>query len=222
MSRFRHEIVHLQAHIRTLRLSAAALALLALLLGLGWWSAPRDLTIHIPPDLRSGSTRRWWDVPPENVYAFAFYIWQQLQRWPSDGEADYPRNLKTLSAYLTPACQAFLEQDYQRRRANGELRLRVRGVYEIPGRGYGEDPARRVRVISARDWIVTLDLTADEYYSSEQIKRALVRYQLKVVRLDQDPEHNPFGLALDCYAQPPQRIDPHPDPTPAQEPGAAT
>lgn len=222
MSRFRHEIVHLQAHIRTLRLAAGALALLALLLGLGWWSAPRDLTIHIPPDLRSGSTRRWWDVPPENVYAFAFYIWQQLQRWPSDGEADYPRNLKTLSAYLTPACQAFLEQDYQRRRANGELRLRVRGVYEIPGRGYGEDPARRVRVISARDWIVTLDLTADEYYSSEQIKRALVRYQLKVVRLDQDPEHNPFGLALDCYAQPPQRIDPHPDPMPAQEPGAAT
>jgi integrating conjugative element protein (TIGR03746 family) len=222
MSRFRHEIVHLQAHIRTLRLAAGALALLALLLGLGWWSAPRDLTIHIPPDLRSGSTRRWWDVPPENVYAFAFYIWQQLQRWPSDGEADYPRNLKTLSAYLTPACQAFLEQDYQRRRANGELRLRVRGAYEIPGRGYGEDPARRVRVISPRDWIVTLDLTADEYYSSEQIKRALVRYQLKVVRLDQDPEHNPFGLALDCYAQPPQRIDPHPDPTPAQESGAAT
>lgn len=222
MSRFRHEIVHLQAHIRTLRLAAGALALLALLLGLGWWSAPRDLTIHIPPDLRSGSTRRWWDVPPENVYAFAFYIWQQLQRWPSDGEADYPRNLKTLSAYLTPACQAFLEQDYQRRRANGELRLRVRGVYEIPGRGYGEDPARRVRVISPRDWIVTLDLTADEYYSSEQIKRALVRYQLKVVRLDQDPEHNPFGLALDCYAQPLQRIDPHPDPTPAQAPGAAT
>lgn len=222
MSRFRHEIVHLQAHIRTLRMTTGALALLALLLGLGWWSAPRDLTIHIPPDLRSGSTRRWWDVPPENVYAFAFYIWQQLQRWPSDGEADYPRNLKTLSAYLTPACQAFLEQDYQRRRANGELRLRVRGVYEIPGRGYGEDPARRVRVISASDWIVTLDLTADEYYSSEQIKRALVRYQLKVVRLDQDPEHNPFGLALDCYAQPPQRIAPHPDPTPAQAPGAAT
>ncbi|WP_145156062.1 PFL_4703 family integrating conjugative element protein [Pseudomonas oryzihabitans] len=222
MSRFRHEIVHLQAHIRTLRLAAGALALLALLLGLGWWSAPRDLTIHIPPDLRSGSTRRWWDVPPENVYAFAFYIWQQLQRWPSDGEADYPRNLETLSAYLTPACQAFLEQDYQRRRANGELRLRVRGVYEIPGRGYGEDPARRVRVISPRDWIVTLDLTADEYYSSERIKRALVRYQLKVLRLDQDPEHNPFGLALDCYAQPPQRIDPHPDPTPAQAPGAAT
>ncbi|WP_158890271.1 MULTISPECIES: PFL_4703 family integrating conjugative element protein [unclassified Pseudomonas] len=222
MSRFRHEIVHLQAHIRTLRLAAGALALLALLLGLGWWSAPRDLTIHIPPDLRSGSTRSWWDVPPENVYAFAFYIWQQLQRWPSDGEADYQRNLKTLSAYLTPACQAFLEQDYQRRRANGELRLRVRGVYEIPGRGYGEDPARRVKVISARDWIVTLDLTADEYYSSEQIKRALVRYQLKVVRLDQDPEHNPFGLALDCYAQPPQRIDIHPDLMPAQAPGAAT
>ncbi|MCB2069980.1 MAG: DUF2895 family protein, partial [Ottowia sp.] len=33
------------------------------------------------------------------------------------------------------------------------------------------------------------------------------RYALKVVRMDIDPEHNPFGLALDCYATGPQRIE---------------
>src|SRR3546814_5326480 len=58
-------------------------------------------------------------------------------------------------------------------------------------------PYSRVKVVSDRDWIVTLDVSADEYYSSEQVKRALVRYPIKVVRLDIDPEHNPFGPALD-------------------------
>ena len=206
MSRFKNEVLHLRAHVKTLRLCAVALFTVALLLGAGWWHAPADLTIHVPPDLRSGSTRKWWDVPPESVYTFAFYIWQQIQRWPTNGEEDYPRNLTALADYLTPGCRAFLQQDDTYRRNNGELRKRVRGIYEIPGRGYGDDPALRVHVVSARDWIVTLDVSADEFLDGEQIKRALVRYRLKVVRRDVDPEHNPFGLALDCYASPPERI----------------
>jgi integrating conjugative element protein (TIGR03746 family) len=206
MSRFKNEVTHLQSHIKTLRLAGVALLGVALVMGAGWWSAPRDLTIHVPPDLRSGSTRKWWEVPPESVYTFAFYDFQQLNRWPTDGETDYPRNLRALSAYLTPACRSYLQSDYESRRNTGELRQRVRGVYEIPGRGYGDNPTERVRVVSDRDWLVTLDLSADEYYGSEQVKRALVRYPIKVVRADLDPAHNPFGLALDCYAQPPQRI----------------
>lgn len=206
MSRFRNEITHLQAHIKTLQLGAGALCALTLVMGVGWWNAPRSLTIHVPPDLRSGSTRPWWEVPPESVYAFTFYVWQQLQRWPTNGDEDYPRNLHTLSNYFTPACKAFLRQDYEYRRSAGELRRRVRGIYEIPGRGYGENPTLRVRTISDRDWVVTLDVTADEYYASEQVKRALVRYPLKVVRMDVDPQRNPFGLGIDCYEGAPQRI----------------
>lgn len=206
MSRFKNEVVHLQAHIKTLRLGTVALFTLTLVLGFGWWSAPRDLTIHVPPDLRSGSVRKWWDVPPESVYAFTFYIFQQLNRWPTNGEQDYARNIHALSPYLTPACQAFLRLDYEQRRNAGELRQRVRGIYEIPGRGFGDDPTARVRVVSQRDWVVTLDVSADEYLGPEQVKRALVRYPLKVVRLDMDPERNPFGLALDCYSGTPQRI----------------
>src|SRR3989344_2312825 len=52
MSRFKIEIARLQAHIKTLRLGVGALVAVALLMGGGWWSAPRDLTIHVPPDLR--------------------------------------------------------------------------------------------------------------------------------------------------------------------------
>lgn len=208
MSQFKNEVVNLQAHVRTLRIGTAALVLIALMLGFGWWQAPRDLTIHIPPDLRAGSSRPWWLVPPESVYAFTFYIFQQLNRWPTDGEVDYLRNVQALSAYLTPGCQAFLQQDYESRRSSGELRQRVRGLYEIPGRGYGENPSARVKTISNQDWVVTLDLSVDEYYGTEQVKRALVRYPIKVLRLDIDAEHNPFGLALDCYDGAPQRLSP--------------
>jgi len=206
MSRFKNEVAHLQSHVATLRASASALAVLALVFAFGWWSAPRNLTIHVPPDLRSGSVRKWWDVPPESVYAFTFYVFQALNRWPTNGEEDYARNIRALSAYLTPACKTFMEHDFAFRRDNGELRQRVRGIYEIPGRGYGDDPAARVHAVSNRDWLVTLDLTADEYYGAEQVKRALVRYPIKVVRLDADPTKNPFGLALDCYSSPPLRI----------------
>ena len=207
MSRFRNEIAHLQAHVKTLQWSAGALFAVALLLGVGWLHAPRDLTIHVPPDLRSGSVRKWWEVPPESVYAFTLYIFQQINRWPTNGEEDYPRNIHALSAYLTPTCKAYFERDFQTRRDGGELRQRVRGVYEIPGRGYGDNPAARVKAISDRDWLVTLDVTADEYYGAEQVKRALVRYPIEVVRLDIDAEKNPFGLALNCYSGVPQRIE---------------
>ena len=39
MSRFKNEVAHLQAHVKTLRLGAGALFVVAPLLGLGWWSA---------------------------------------------------------------------------------------------------------------------------------------------------------------------------------------
>lgn len=221
MSRFKNEVSHLQAHVKTLRIGSGALFLLAAVMGLGWWNAPRDLTIHVPPDLRSGSVRKWWQVPPESVYAFSFYIFQQLNRWPTNGEEDYPRNIRALTAYLTPACKTFLEQDFAARRGSGELHQRVRGIYEIPGRGYGDAPLSRVKSVSDRDWLVTLDVTADEYYGSEQVKRAFVRYPLKVLRMDVNPEKNPFGLALDCYSSPPQRIDTPPPAPPKGRAGQA-
>lgn len=208
MSRFMNEVTHLQSHVRTLRLATGALFVLGLVLAFGWWRAPHDLVVHVPPDLRSGSVRKWWDVPAESVYAFTFYIFQQLNRWPKNGEDDYARNIRALAAYLTPACKSFLESDFAFRRDNGELRQRVRGVYEIPGHGYADDATARVKALSNNDWVVTLDISADEYYGGEMVKRALLRYPIKVARMDVDPERNPFGLALDCYASPPQRILP--------------
>ena len=71
--------------------------------------------------------------------------------------------------------------------------------------------------------LVTLDVSTDEYHGGEQVKRATVRYPLKVVRQDVDPQRNPFGLALDCYAGAPQRIEAPPlEQSPAATPSGGT
>ncbi|MBI6549749.1 PFL_4703 family integrating conjugative element protein [Xenorhabdus lircayensis] len=209
MSRFRHALKNRDQHILTLRLACGVLVLVLLITLTGWMTAPRNLTIHNPPDLRSGSTRAWWEVPAPSVYSFAFYIFQQLNAWPKNGAQDYPAKIVALSPYLTPTCQDFLREDAKTRADSGELLDRVRVVYEIPGRGY---ETNSVTVHNQDNWRVRLDLVADEYYHAESVKRALVRYPLKVVRWEGDAERNPFGLALDCYDGMPQRLEAMPPP----------
>ncbi|MHC6755426.1 PFL_4703 family integrating conjugative element protein [Yersinia ruckeri] len=204
MSKYRSAVHARDFHISTLRWGCCVLLFLLLMALTGWMLSPRNLTIHNPPDLRSGSTRAWWEVSPPTVYSFAFYIFQQLNSWPKDGNTDYPYRISTLSAYLTPTCEEWLNKDARQRKSAGELRERVRGISEVPGRGYKDDS---VTVVSRDSWIVRLDLVADEYYHTEPVKRALVRYPLKIVRWEQNPETNPFGLALDCYADIPQRLE---------------
>ncbi|EAB4413183.1 TIGR03746 family integrating conjugative element protein [Salmonella enterica] len=204
MSAFKHALAARDAHIRTLHIALVALFLLASGMGFGWYSAPRQLTVYLPPDLRAASQRPWWEVPPATVYAFAFSVFQQINRWPTNGEADYPRNLSALRAYLTPGCYSQIDREFRQRLQNGELRDRVRGVYEIPGRGFSD---KRVQILDRDNWIVTLDLTVDEYFHSEPVKRAMVRYPIKVLRYNIDQQKNPWGLALDCFSSPPQKLE---------------
>ncbi|MDC9591569.1 TIGR03746 family integrating conjugative element protein [Xenorhabdus sp. XENO-10] len=204
MSRLRHAVKNRDQHILTLRIACGILVGVLLMSLLGWMASPRNLTIHNPPDLRSGSTRPWWEVPAPSVYSFAFYIFQQLNAWPKNGAQDYPTKIYALSPYLTPACQDFWREDAKSRADSGELLDRVRVVYEIPGRDY---ETRSMTVRDRDNWVVKLDLVADEYYHAEPVKRALVRYPLKVVRWEGDAERNPFGLALDCYDGMPQRLE---------------
>ncbi|OOS00876.1 integrating conjugative element protein [Haemophilus paracuniculus] len=204
MSKYLNALRSERFHIQSLRIVIFILLFVVSALGFALYSVPKNLTIHNPPDLRSGSTRAWWEIPTPNVYGFAFYIFQQLNRWPTDGEVDYQKNIEALRPYLTPSCYQFLLKDYDNRNLLGELRERVRGVYEMPGREFSES---RVKINSQDNWDVTLDLYTDEYYKDEPVKRVLVRYPLNVVRFDVNPEQNPWGMALNCYRSTPQRIE---------------
>jgi hypothetical protein len=216
MSRFKNEIAHLQAHIKTLAPGRRRAGRRRP--GHGRRLVERAARPDHPRPARPALGQHPQVVGGAARIGLCVHVLRVPDPQPlaDQWRRGLPRNLHTLSPYLTPSCQAFLRADYDYRRSTGELRQRVRGIYEIPGRGYGDDPTARVRTVSDRDWVVTLDISADEYYGAEQVKRALVRYPMKVTRVDVDPERNPFGLALDCYDGAPQRIAPEPTrPAPA-------
>jgi len=197
------------SHILSLRLVIVVLGFVCLLMWNGWKTAPDSLTVHNPPDLRSGSTRAWWDINPSNVYAFSFYIWQQLNRWETDGSKNYKDNIFSLSPYFTASCKIFLEADFEERLLKGEIKGRTRHVQEIPGRGYKSGSIKNggsVDVLSNDSWLSNLDLAVVEEYGGLPVRDIYVRYPLKIIRADVDPESNEWGLQIACFEGKPQKI----------------
>ncbi|MFO6426138.1 PFL_4703 family integrating conjugative element protein [Escherichia coli] len=188
MSRFRHALQDRDQHIRSLRIISAVLAgFLLLACMVDDCSQPSDhfitRRICVPAvPVRGGKF-------PRQRLSFAFFnIFQQLNAWPKNGEVDYSAKIHALSAYLTPSCRELMEGDARRRKDAGELLDRVRVVYEIPEHGYGGRYNKNPVTVQGRDnWLVRLDLVADEQFDTEPVKRALVRYPLKVVRWEGDP-----------------------------------
>ncbi len=204
MGRYRHEIDNVRAHVRSLQVIIGILVLVVAGLCFGWSQAPRRITVHLPPDLRGGTTFALNEIPSASVYAFTYYIFQQLNRWPDDGAQDYGRAIFRVSAYLTPRYRAWLIADMEQKARQGELSYRVRGIQEYPGRGYSE---ARVEILDRDTWIVWLDLDLVESVKGMTVKQTAIRYPLRVVRQAVDLEANPWGLALDNYGPTgPQRL----------------
>lgn len=172
-------------------------AFLILVLAIGLMRVPSDLTIHIPPDLKSGATVQPNEPSPANVYAFAVYIFQQLYRWPTDGATDFSHAIYALSGYLTPFYRELLISELESKAKRGELAGRERGMQELPGQGFSEE---RVNILKDGVWVVVVDMALSETVKGMAVKRKTIRYPLRVVRYDVDRESNPWGLALDGFA----------------------
>jgi len=201
--RYREQAATLKRVIEVQWLLAGLLLLALLGAGLGWHRAVEEQVLHIPPDLRSGATLRRGEVPPANVYAFAYYVFQQLNRWPEEGSRDYGRRIFALSAYLTPAYREILELDLERRGRQGELLGRTRAVHEAPSAAYSD---ARVALLGNGSWVVWLDVQIVEHVKGLRVKDTVVRYPLRVVHRDIDRERNPWGLALAGFAETPRRL----------------
>ncbi|MCG7893960.1 MAG: DUF2895 family protein [Candidatus Thiodiazotropha taylori] len=91
-----------------------------LVLWFGWSQTSKQLTVHVPPDLRFGATLSVYEVPAANVYAFAFYIFQQLNRWPDDGDRDNGKAIFRISPYVTPRYRTELMADLEQKGRKGE------------------------------------------------------------------------------------------------------
>ena len=215
MKRYRYEIDNVRSHLHSLWVVIALQIFVIAALWIALMRLPSDMTVHIPPELRNGASLSVEEVPRANVYTFAFYILQQLNRWPENGAQDYGAAIFRTSAYLTPEFRETLITDMHNKSRVGELTHRVRGLQAIPGEGFSE---RRVDVVSSDEWHVWLDLELAESVQGMTVKRTRIRYPVRVVRYAVDAEANPWGLALAGYAgQGPSRIDASPSKPDSQE-----
>jgi integrating conjugative element protein (TIGR03746 family) len=203
MSRYAREHDRDRAHIRSLWVVIALFAALCGGLGWGWLQAPRHLVLRYPPELRQGAVVGVDQVPDALLYSFALYVFQQLNRWEQNGAEDYGRNIYALQAYFTDRHRAELLADLKVRGAGGELAGRTRSLTEAPGQGWRPG---RVESLGEGSWAVFLDARIEEHVNNLRVKRTDIRYPLRVVRFDADPERNPWGLALDGYASEPKRL----------------
>ncbi len=153
----------------------------------------RDITLHYPPDLRSGTTMKVGEIPDYQAYVFAQYIVQQLNNWEKNGAKDYPARVQALTFYLTPGYKANLLKDIKDRLRQGELQSRVRHFRILPGAAYTENAVE----IRGNSWIVWLNVAIEETIAGEPVKELKLRYPVRVVRYDTNREMNPWQLALD-------------------------
>lgn len=156
-------------------------------------AAIKDITLHYPPDLRSGAITKVGEVPAYSAYVYAQYITQQLNNWEKDGSRDYPARVHALTYYLTPGYKSNLLKDIEERKRQGELQNRVRHMRIIPGTAYSEDDVE----IRGDSWIVWLDVAIEETVAGQPVKELRLRYPVRVVRYDTNREMNPWQLALD-------------------------
>jgi integrating conjugative element protein (TIGR03746 family) len=196
-TRYRGMIDVQSAHIATLRVAIVVLLGLCGFLWWGWASAPNQITVHVPPDLRTGASSHVHDIPPESVYLFAEYIFQQLQRWESDGSKDFAANIYRLQHYLTPEYQNLLLADYRQRFGSGQLNKVARGMQPLADSTFTPDKVQIV--VQHSTWVVFLDAKILEWVAGMKTKDTDIRFPLRVVRLDVDREKNPWGLALAGY-----------------------
>jgi len=196
MARFRNAIHEAQSHNRTLWIFIVVLFVICCYMWYGWRRATSTITVHIPPDLRNGAEMKAGYIPPANVYQFAYYIYQQLNRWPNNGEKDYTKNIFRLQAFLSDSYRHTLMDRAKDKLANGELQNRTRALSLTSDTMYKPDD---VKVLAPGVWQVTLDLHITERFNSTGmvIKNIDVRTPIRVVEANVDPENNPWGLILD-------------------------
>lgn len=158
---------------------------------------PTRFTFHIPPDLSNGATLKANKVPNAYVGEFAFYMWQAINNWPTNGAQDSSKNLNYYGAYLTPSFKYYLQQHYKKLHQSGQLQGRVRVIRPIPG----DQP--KVTRLTQNSWQVLLKVRESAYVNGILVKDKNIEFPFKVVRFNEDAQLNPFGLALDGFTSSP-------------------
>lgn len=160
---------------------------------------PKDFECHFPPDLSKGGMVRVNEFQPHEVYAFALYLRQQTYRCEEDCAVEFDSNIKRYGYYYTDTYRPVLLSDAQKNESSN--RKRVRSVGE-----FGSYTESKVTPLGNDTWVVYLDVIERETIGGKEVRRAVMRYPIRVVRHDVDRERNPWRLGIDGYFDEPKRL----------------
>lgn len=184
------------------RILVGAFAVIVLLLLL-IHQARQNVRVDVRPGLSSRVVVSEGQMPAENAFSFALIVFQQMNRWREDGARDYPAQIERVRAFLTDRYKGQALADADRRKKSGELQYRTRHVALPPEISFKSD---RVKKISDSLWIVYLDLDLQETVRGQVVKTPVIRYPVRVIAADVDPQYNPYGLLIDGFAEEPRRL----------------
>jgi integrating conjugative element protein (TIGR03746 family) len=169
--------------------------------------AGKKQLIRLEPDLRVGTVRSAWEVPPPFVYSFALTIIQKINHWDESGSVDYSTNIMKLQNYITPSCRAFLTKDYETKKRSGQLQNRARMIMELSGASFNNGD--NTRMVKRGEWNVDLNLNLKEFIGNKLVKDKDIFWPVRVVEFNIDPDLNSQGLALDCFSGKPKLLEDH-------------
>lgn len=182
-------------------------------LGVALMSSREWITVYVPPDTTRAAVLTAGVPEHATVYGFAWQTLQALNHWPVDGEKDYPEAIAGQTPYLSSDMRQYLLRNVN------ELKNRF-GINELKGRTRALHPLgealfspARVRRTADGVWGVQVDTRLVETVETAPVKDIVIRYRLRVVRTGVDPRGNAWGLMLDGFLEPPERIGEMEEPT---------
>lgn len=193
---------------RGLMVVALALVIAVAVLSFTVLQGRKWVPVYVPPDTSQGVFLTASVPPDATVYGFGFQTLQALYHWPIDGQQDYRANIDRLARYLTPRFRTWLLADLARlanRAGINELRDRSRALHPLPAALFSPE---RVARLGDGVWEAEMDFRLVEELSGLGVKDIGIRYRLRIVQADVDPQGNQWGLLVDGFAAEPRRIDP--------------
>jgi len=187
------------SHIWTLRIVILILAGLLFLQCLVIYTRQNEITVHVPPDLSKGATLKPGELQAANSYAFANYVWRNLNDWGVSGKEDYKRLIDEYRCLVTPEFERWLRLNEAQKRRQGELdRTRV----------FSEINAYKPEFVSelgSNVFSVALVMKIQERVKSVVIKDVGMSYSLRVI--PDSRKCNEMGMALDGFMVDPTRAE---------------
>lgn len=187
------------SHIWTLRIVLLLLIGLLLLQTAVIYTRQNDITVHVPPDLSNGAVLKPDELQGVSAYAFAMYVWRNLNDWGVSGSDDYKRLIDEYQCLITPEFESWLRKNEDQKRRQGELdRTRVLSDINLYKPEF-------VTELSKNVFSVALLVKIQERVKSVVIKDVAMSYSIRVI--PDKRKCNPMGMALDGFMFDPTRAE---------------